>query len=325
LLHFLQRGDEAPRVGKTGLPVALQRLPDHAVELGRHLHSRVPSFERQGVLGEALEDEAVLVLGVEGRQPRDHLVDHEGQGVEVAPVVEVRACGHAGLLGRAVLELAHEHPHLGDLQVGVHFERPREPEVDDLQPELAVLVLRDHQVVGREVPMDDPDRVDGVQAVEGLDAETDRRQHREGPLPPDAVAHVLPLDVLPDHVEAAVLEGREVVEARDVRVLDLGREPRLAHEPLLGRRIGRQILAQDLDHPQLLQVDVTHQVDLPHPAAAQALDDLVLAVEDGPRLTRAQRVQIDTSELKKGSIVAGRRGFRREKRGAAAAAPRIPV
>ncbi len=47
-----------------------------------------------------------------------------------------------------------------------------------------------------------------------------------------------------------------------------------------------QVLAQDLDHPQLLQVDVAHQVDLAHPAAPQALDDLVLAVEDGPRLPR---------------------------------------
>ena len=124
----------------------------------------------------------------------------------------------------------------------------------------------------------------------------DGDRHGERPLAADAVADVLPLDVLPDHVEAAVRQGREVVEDGDVGVLDLGGEARLAHEALLGRGIGREVLAQDLDHPQLLQVDVAHQVDLPHAAAAEALDDLVLAVEDGPRLPQIQK---GTSVLKR--------------------------
>jgi hypothetical protein len=106
------------------------------------------------------------------------------------------------------------------------------------------------------------------------DGQLEAGEHREGAAVAQPVAHVLPLDVLGDHVEAAVRQPVEVVEDGDVGVLDLGRQARLAREAGLGRRIGGQVLAQDLDHPQLLQVDVTHQVDLSHPTAAQALDDL---------------------------------------------------
>ena len=163
-----------------------------------------------------------------------------------------------------------------------------EPEVDDLHPQLAALVLGDHQVVGGEVAVDDAGGVDRLEAAQRLDAELDRHRHRERPLAAEAVAHVLPLDVLPDHVEAAVGQPREVVEDGDVGVLDLGGEAGLAQEALLRRGVGGEVLAQDLDHPQLLQVDVAHEVDLPHAAAPQALDDLVLAVEDGPRFARRQ-------------------------------------
>jgi hypothetical protein len=161
-------------------------------------------------------------------------------------------------------------------------------EVDDLDPVLALAVLGDHQVVGREVAMDDAGRVDGLEPAQGLDAELDGDGDRERPVTADAVAHVLPLDVLPDHVEAAVGEAGEVVEDGDVGMLDLGGEAGLAQEPRLRRGVGGQVLAQDLDHPQLLQVEVADEVDLAHAAAPQPLDDLVLAVEDGPRLARAQ-------------------------------------
>ncbi len=137
--------------------------------------------------------------------------------------------------------------------------------------------------------MDDAGRVNGLQSVQSLDAEAHGRRHGERPLAADAVANVLALDVLPDHVEAGVRQGREVVEDGDVGVLDLGGEAGLAHETLLRRGIGGQILAQDLDHPQLLQVNVAHQVNLTHAATAEALYDLVLAVEDGPRLPGLQK------------------------------------
>ena len=207
------------------------------------------------------------------------------------------AAVRARLLGRAVLELAHEHTDLGDLEAAVGLQGAREAEVDDLQPQVAALVLGDHQVVGRQVAVDHPGGVDRLEPVQRLDGEADGGHHREGPLTADAVADVLPLDVLPDHVEAGVRQGREVVEDGDVGVLDLRGEARLAHEPLLSREVGGEVLAQDLDHPQLLQVDVAHQVDLPHAATAEALNDLVFAVEDGPRLPHAQERHPRTEEV----------------------------
>ncbi len=136
--------------------------------------------------------------------------------------------------------------------------------------------------------MDDAAGVDRLQPAQRLDPELDGQRDRKGAEAAQAVARILALDVLPDHIEAAVGQPREVVEDGDVGVLDLGGEAGLAHEPLLGRRVGGQVLAQDLDHPQLLEVEVADQVDLSHPAAPQALHDLVFAVEDGPGLPRVQ-------------------------------------
>ena len=54
-------------------------------------------------------------------------------------------------------------------------------------------------------------------------------------------------------------------------------------------RIGGPVGAQDLDDPQLLQVDVAGPVDLAHPAGGEALEDLVLAVEDRPAVALGHR------------------------------------
>jgi hypothetical protein len=267
--------------------------PDNPVQLRRHRDLGVAADHRQRVLGEPLEDEAVRALRLERRQAGDHLVQHQGEGVEIAAPVEHLAARRACLLGRAVLELAHEHPDLGDLEAAaaggvLGGEVLRQAEVDDLQPGLIAVVLHDHQVVRRDVAMDDAGGVDRPQPPQRLDAQPDGGGDRERPALAQPIPDVLALDVLPDHVEAAVGQAGEVVEDGDVGVLDLGRQPGLADEALLRYGIGGQVLAQDLDHPQLLQVDVAHEVDLAHAAAGEALDHLVFAVEDGPRLARAQ-------------------------------------
>ena len=61
-------------------------------------------------------------------------------------------------------------------------------------------------------------------------------------------------------------------------------------------RIGRAIGAQDLDDPQLVQVDVARAIDLTHPAGGQALEDLVLAVENRCRCrARSRRLVVHRS------------------------------
>ena len=142
----------------------------------------------------------------------------------------------------------------------------------------------DHQVVRRDVPVDHAGAVDRVEPPQRLDRQVDRDVARERPVPAHAGAHVLPLDVLPDHVEAAVAQAGVVVQDGDVGVLDLGREAGLAQEALLGVRVADPVGAQDLDHPLLFQVDVAHQVDLAHAAPAQVVEDFVLAVENAAGL-----------------------------------------
>ena len=100
---------------------------------------------------------------------------------------------------------------------------------------------------------------------------------------------VLAFDVLRNHVEAAVRQTGEVVEDGDVRVLDLGGDARFLGEALQGVRVGRPIGAQDLDDPQLLQMDVARAPDLAHAACGEAVEDLVLAVEDRPAVAFGHR------------------------------------
>ena len=193
------------------------------------------------------------------------------------------------LLRRAVHELAHEDAGLGDLEPGLRFEILRQPEVDELHLIPPAAVAGDHHVVGRDVAVDDARGVDRLEPAQGLDAEVDRERQGEDAVRLQPVMDVFTLDVLRHHVEAAVGQAREVVEDGDVRVLDLGGDARFLGEALQGVRIGGAIGAQDLDDPQLLQVDVARPPDLAHAARGKAVEDLVLAVEDRPAIAFGHR------------------------------------
>ena len=204
-------------------------------------------------------------------------------------MVERRVLDRSRLLGRAVHELAHEDAGLGDLEAGLGLEVLRQAEVDELHLIAPAAVAGDHHVVGRDVAMDDAGGVDRFETAQRLDAEVHGQRQREDAVGLQPVVDVLALDVLRDHVEAAVRETREVVEDRDVRVLDLGGDARFLGEALQRVRIGGPIGAQDLDDAQLLQVDVARAPDLAHPARGETVENLVLAVEDRPAVALGHR------------------------------------
>ena len=127
--------------------------------------------------------------------------------------------------------------------------------------------------------MDDSGAVDGVEAAQRLDRERGGIAGSERPARLDQLVKIRPLDELPDHVAGAVVQGREVEQRGDVRVLDLRGEPRLAQEALVRPRLARNRRAHQLDDADRVEVDVEDLVDLPHPADAELRQDLVLAVE----------------------------------------------
>ncbi len=86
------------------------------------------------------------------------------------------------------------------------------------------------------------------------------------------------LDILHDDVELPVAAA-DVVDGADVGVVEGGGEARLLEQPVVGLFVGAQPLGQHLDRHLAAEPRVLGQVDLAHPALAEAADDLE-ALED---------------------------------------------
>src|SRR5438477_6442600 len=95
----------------------------------------------------------------------------------------------------------------------------------------------------------------------------------------DPFLDVRSVDELPHHVVRAVVELREVVQHRQVLVFDRGRSSRFLKKTLQSLIISGNVRPHDLDYAQLVQMDVTDLEDLSHPADTEAVEDLVLAVD----------------------------------------------
>ena len=122
-------------------------------------------------------------------------------------------------------------------------------------------------------------RVDLGQTREDLPRDVEGVVGRKGPAVLEPVLERHAVDELPHHVEGAVGLAREVVERGHVRVAHEGGQARLLLEPARLRRGTGGIRLGDLDDPDLVQVQVARAVDLAHPALADLVEDLVLAVE----------------------------------------------
>ena len=89
-----------------------------------------------------------------------------------------------------------------------------------------------------------------------------------------ALQRGLAVQQLHDQEDAAVAGLADIVERADVGVLQRGRGPRLAQEPLARRRFTGQRGGQHLDRHVAVETRVARLVDLPHAAGANGPDDL---------------------------------------------------
>ncbi len=191
----------------------------------------------------------------------------------------------AGLLRRGVLQLPEEHARLGEALPAVALgELLGDAEVDDLDQQLSVMVLRQHDVLGRDVAVDEAHRVEMVEAVQGLDGDLHGQARRDGAVLGDPLLDVRPVDELPHHVVGAVVEGGEVIQHGQVLVLDRRRRAGFLEKALQALIVRGDVGAHDLDHAQLVEVDVADLEDLSHAADAEPVEDLVLPVEQARRV-----------------------------------------
>ena len=219
-------------------------------------------------------------VAVERADAREHLVQDRSEREDVRALVRGLALD---LLGRHVAERSHDDAGLGRgggrrqvrlLRALVLVLRQlRETEVEDLDPP----VVRQKQVLGLEISMDDPLLVRRREPLRDLDRVVGRLAHRDR-----AAGHPraqrLALEQLRHDVRRAVARvGPEVVHRRDVRVIQSAGRLGLLLEPPQPIGVLRVRRRQHLHRDVALQPLVPRPVNLPHPASADGRHDLVRA------------------------------------------------
>jgi hypothetical protein len=242
--------------------ILVERLPGHGDQRLRQPESRV---ERGRGLGDDLVDDALGPIRLEGPPAREHLVEDDPHRPHVGPAVHLLALQD---LGGEVAGRAQDHSRLR--QVGA--VETSDAEVEDLDD----AALGDPDVGGLDVAMDDPHRVGEVQGAADVHHHPDLLLERE---PVDGDHGVAELDAFHelhgDVVRSLLLAQLEY--GHDVRMLELGRRPRLTLEARERVPAGEERRGDRLEGDQPLEDGVAGAVDGAHRTLARDAQDLVLS------------------------------------------------
>ncbi len=203
---------------------------------------------------------------------RGHLVEHGAERELVRTEVELLA---AGLLRRHVADRA-EHGadlrRLGGREVRgfllLRLQELGEAEVEDLDRP----VLRDHDVFGLQVPVNDPGLVRLGEAVGHLVGEVEQALGRQRP-GMEHLAQRLAVDELHRDVDRGLV-GADVVDRDDVRVVQGGGRARLLLETLAAIDVRGELRREDLDGHVAPEARIARAIDLSHPSRAEGREDL---------------------------------------------------
>jgi hypothetical protein len=213
---------------------------------------------------------------VEETVSRDRLVEHDAEGIDVPARIRLLV---AHLLGRGVAIGADEDAGaravglvallldlLGDAEVGEH--RAAGP-------------VLDQDVARLDVAVDDALAVREVERRGDLAADAHHLGERASSLLADDRAQVRPLDQVHQDERAELGIDVDVVDAHDVRVLQLGHPQRFlveaVGEVLLALELALQLFQRVTDVAQPDVLDLVHRT---HAADADLAYDAVLAVDD---------------------------------------------
>ncbi len=202
-----------------------------------------------------------LRLAPEGRRAGKELVEHAGERVLVGATVDLAA---TDLLRSEVVERSREVPGGGR---ATRTELRGQAEVG----QVAVVGRVDENVRGLDVTVDETAGVRRVERVRDLAHEPESALGRKRPRQEER-SEIGAVDEAGREVDLAVdLAGG--VDGDDARVVDRGREPRLAQEALPERRVAGELRRNQLQCDGPVESELGRSVHHAHPAAAEhALD-----------------------------------------------------
>ncbi len=145
----------------------------------------------------------------------------------------------------------------------------RQTEVEDLD----AAVPGEEQVLGLQVPMDDPLLVGRGEALGDLHRVVDRLADRDRARA-EAAPERLALEQLRDDVRRAFVAA-DVVDRGDVRMVETARGRGLLLEAVETIRVLGERRGQDLDRDLALEPRILRAVDLAHPPGADRREDFV--------------------------------------------------
>ena len=227
----------------------------------------VPLLRRLGAAGDVHERDLLRGVRVIRQVAREHLIEHDAEGIQVAARVGIEALG---LLGRDIVHGADGLP--AALLVNV-LERG-DAEVSDLDH----VIVRDHDVLRLDVPVDDAVGVRVLQRLADLRGVVQRLRGAEYTVLRHALFERLALDELHDNI-LRLAAVADIVDRNDIRLREHGDRVRLRLKAVFQLGIRRHLIAQDLDGNIAVQLVAHGLVDDRHTAAADDLQDLVAVVE----------------------------------------------
>ena len=257
------------------LRALLEAVPDDPLEA--RLDVLIGRRQIRGVFAQDRRHRFGRRVAVESPRAREHLVENRSEGKDVAPPVGRLALD---LFGRHVAEGAQDHAGLGPASVerrqvrlrprrALRLRQLRESEVEDFDPAVA----GDEEVLRLQVAVDDSLLVRGGESFGRLDRVIRRLPYRKRSAREPA-AERFPLEKLRDDVGRALMRA-ELVDGRDVGVVQRAGRLRFLLEPAKPFRVLRERRRQDLDRDVTLEARVLRPVHLSHPAGPDRRQDLV--------------------------------------------------
>ena len=227
----------------------------------------VPLPWRLGAAGDVHERDLLRSVRVIGQVAREHLIEHDTEGIQVTARVGIEA------LGLLRCDIVHGADGLTAALFMDILERG-DAEISDLDH----VVVRDHDVLRFDVPVDDAMGVRVLQCLADLRGVVQRLDGAEYTMLRHALLERLAFDKL--HNDILRLPAvADIVDRDDIRLREHGDRVCLRLKAIFQLSVRRHLIAQDLDGDIAVQLVAHGLVNDRHAAAADDLQDLVAVVE----------------------------------------------